>query len=175
MRLRNDIFSNKKNENLTADIGISGYIVITLLEPYLGKGHSLYLDKWCTSPALFSYLHENKTNACGTVKINRKNMSPLSKMLEWGQVECMSTDILLALKWKVKKNFRMLSTFHTDVQSPTGNIDRNTQEEIRKPAIIMKIWVRWIEVIGYWVLWNVFANRSNGIKICVFTWWIYHY
>lgn len=97
----------------------------------------MFVDNWYTSPALFSYLHENKTNACGTVKKNRKNMPALSRLLEKGQVEFMSTDKLLAIKWKDKREVRMLTTLHKNSMKPTGKIDRSTKEEIQKPECIL--------------------------------------
>lgn len=54
------------------DCGKSGSIVMSLLEPYLRKGHTLYVDNWYTSPALFDILHKNCTNACGTEKKGEK-------------------------------------------------------------------------------------------------------
>lgn len=53
------------------DVGVSGSIVITLMRPYLDKGHSLFLDTWFTSPTLFEQLHTRSTGACGTAKANR--------------------------------------------------------------------------------------------------------
>lgn len=47
-----------------ADIGKSGNIVMTLLEPYLEKGHTLFVDNWYTSPNLFESLYKSKTTAC---------------------------------------------------------------------------------------------------------------
>ena len=38
--------------DVTPDIGISGSIVMTLMEKYLGKGHILYVDNWYSSPKL---------------------------------------------------------------------------------------------------------------------------
>ncbi|XP_043590231.1 piggyBac transposable element-derived protein 4-like [Bombus pyrosoma] len=49
-------------------IGISGD-VMTLLQPYFVKDHTLITDNWYTSPRLYTLLHENKTNAFGIVKI----------------------------------------------------------------------------------------------------------
>lgn len=49
-------------------IGKSGQIVMTLLQPYLGKSHTVLMDNWYNSPALFMTLHKNLTNTYGTVK-----------------------------------------------------------------------------------------------------------
>lgn len=50
------------------DLGKSGNVVMTLLEPYLEQGHTVFVDNWYASPALFTKLENHKTNACGTVK-----------------------------------------------------------------------------------------------------------
>ncbi|CAH1985514.1 unnamed protein product [Acanthoscelides obtectus] len=57
----------------------SGNIAMTLLFPYLNKGHKLYIDNRCSSPLLAQTLLENKINCCGTVKQNRKHMPKLKK------------------------------------------------------------------------------------------------
>nr|XP_012152390.1 PREDICTED: piggyBac transposable element-derived protein 4-like [Megachile rotundata] len=61
------------------DYGKSGSIVMYLLEPYLGKGHTLYVVNWYTSPALFDVLHKNDINACGTVKKRRNGMPKMDE------------------------------------------------------------------------------------------------
>ena len=50
------------------NLGISGSIVMTLMKPYLGQGHILYVDNWYTSPQLFVELYNQNTGAVGTVK-----------------------------------------------------------------------------------------------------------
>lgn len=34
-------------------LGISDSVVMTLLDPYLGKGNTIYEDNWYSSPSLF--------------------------------------------------------------------------------------------------------------------------
>ncbi|KAJ8928125.1 hypothetical protein NQ314_019351 [Rhamnusium bicolor] len=117
------------------EVGISGSIVLTLLEKYLNNGHSLYVDNWYTSPSLFSILHEKKTNACGTVKINRKHMPPLKEKLERGQHVCYAARNILATKWLDKREVRMLSTIHTDEMIVCGKTLQG--EDKRKPLCIL--------------------------------------
>ena len=38
------------------------------------KGHTVCTDSWYSSPTLFHYLQGRKTNAVGTVRLNRKFM-----------------------------------------------------------------------------------------------------
>ena len=77
-------------ENL--DIGKSGAIVETLMKPHLGKGHTLYVDNWYASLALFKFLHNNGTNACGTVTKRRKGMPKIDKRLKKGEAAFRSSD-----------------------------------------------------------------------------------
>jgi len=50
------------------DLGVSGSIIMTLMQPYLDKSHNLFLDSWFTSPTLFEKLHTKSTGGCGTVR-----------------------------------------------------------------------------------------------------------
>nr|XP_022900609.1 piggyBac transposable element-derived protein 4-like [Onthophagus taurus] len=60
-------------------LGSSGYVVVSLMKPYLEKGHKLFTDNYYSSPILANYLFEKKTNTCGTVRENRKYMPTLKK------------------------------------------------------------------------------------------------
>ncbi|KAJ8966363.1 hypothetical protein NQ314_003564 [Rhamnusium bicolor] len=92
------------------NLGKSGQVVLTLLKKYLNKGHVLYIDNWYTSPSLFLYLHNNQTNATGTVKHNRKYMPALKEKLNKGEMMFKSAGPILAIKWCDKRDIFMLST-----------------------------------------------------------------
>lgn len=94
------------------DYDKSGSIVMSLLEPYLGKGHTFYVDNWYTSPALFDVLHKNYTNACGTVRKRRKGMPKMDEKLKKGEACFCSARNMLAIKWQDKKTVWMISTVH---------------------------------------------------------------
>ncbi|XP_030638827.1 piggyBac transposable element-derived protein 4-like [Chanos chanos] len=59
--------------------GMSGAVVLTLLQPYLNKGHPVFMDNWYSSPALFQCLLDNQTGACGTVRPTRKGIPQFEK------------------------------------------------------------------------------------------------
>lgn len=120
-----------------ADIGKSGNIVLTLLEPYLKNGHTLFVDNWYTSPSLFDYLYKNKTTACGTVKRNRKNMPTFTEKLEKSEFTHRSTENLLAVKWKDKREVHMLTSCHIPGAKETGKKDRETGRVIMKPTCVV--------------------------------------
>ncbi|KAL2731757.1 piggyBac transposable element-derived protein 4 isoform X1 [Vespula squamosa] len=83
------------------NIGKTGNIVLTTFEIVLGK----------SSPALFNLLHANVTNACGTVKRRRKGIPVMNRKLEKGEVDFRTSNNLLALKWRDKRDILMLSTY----------------------------------------------------------------
>lgn len=126
-------------EEYTAEkMGKSGEIVMTLLAPYLNKGHTLFVDNWYSSPTLFSHLHDKKTNTCGTVKPTRKFMPKLSEKLNRGEVIHKSTDNLLVMKWQDKREVRMLTSCYTAEMKDTGKTDHLTGEKIYKPKCIVE-------------------------------------
>ena len=90
------------------DIGKSGNIVMTLMQPYLDSGHTLYLDNWDRSPLLFTLLHNRQTHACATARANRKYLPKMKEKLEVGQVVFYTTSNLLALKWRDKRDVMMV-------------------------------------------------------------------
>ncbi|CAF1671042.1 unnamed protein product, partial [Adineta ricciae] len=95
------------------DLGVSGSIVMTLLKPYLQKGHVLYTDNWYTSPKLFLELYYQGTGAVGTVKKKRKT-----------------------LKWMDKREVYMLSTVHDSQMITIDRLDHKTGSKIMKPICV---------------------------------------
>lgn len=118
-------------------IGISGNVVVTMLGPYLELGHTLYIDNWYSSPTLFKYLYDHRTNACGTVRRNRIGMPKFTKKLKKGETDTFHTDEIMALAWKDKKDVTMLSTIHNNTFKPTGKVDYKTKIPISKPECIV--------------------------------------
>ena len=61
----------EKNKR-TPEVRLSNRVRIDLAEPYLNKGHRLFMDNFYSSPALDEELYENKTLACGTFRQHRE-------------------------------------------------------------------------------------------------------
>jgi hypothetical protein len=132
------IYTGKQTEIQKKNyIGISGNVVVTLLEPYLERGHTLFIDNWYSSPTLFKYLYDHRTNACGTVRRNRIGMPKFVKKLKRGETEAFHTDEMMALAWKDKKDVTMLTTVHKNVFKPTGKVNYVTKIPISKPESIV--------------------------------------
>lgn len=116
-------------------IGISGDVMM-LLQPYLEKGHTLIADNWYTSPHLYTLLHENKTNAFGTIRKNRRDMPHMEEKLKRGEMCYRSTGILLAMKWHDKKEVWMLSSAHAAALIESEKRDYRTELYKKKPSCI---------------------------------------
>lgn len=127
---RTNIKENKK-------LGISGSVVSTMLESYLGQGHTLFVDNWYTSPTLFHYLHERMTGACGTVKPNRKFMAKFPIGLQKGDVVHKQANNILAVKWKDKRDVHLLTSVHEPKLQRSENIDHSTNTFIDKPEAVI--------------------------------------
>ncbi len=109
---------------------------MTLLKPYLNKGHTIFLNNWCTSPLLFERLHELKTGGCGTVRENRIRLPKFDK-LKKGSVDYWHTDTLLALKCQDKREVTMLSTVSKPRMVRTKKVHWKTQNKIKKPESVI--------------------------------------
>ena len=109
-----------------------------MMKPYFIKGHTLFTDNYYTSPTLATYLLTNKTNSCGIVRQNRKFIPPLKQKLEKGETEAKSTNNLLAIKWKDRREVTVLITKHKLEMITLSKQDRKTNEFIRKPKCALE-------------------------------------
>lgn len=116
------------------DSGISAKIVKTLMRPYLNDGHVLYTDNWYSSPALFSWLFDRNTGACGTVNPIRKNLPCLPKKMNEGNVVVRHNDNMLAVKWCDKRPVTVLSTVH---KHEMLSVDTRSYKNKLKPKCIV--------------------------------------
>ncbi|XP_022832069.1 piggyBac transposable element-derived protein 4-like [Spodoptera litura] len=121
------------------NLGITGAVVTNLLEGLTDENRRIYADNWYSSPKLYQYLHNRKTYACGTVRLNRLkkagagNFKPLKK----GEIHALYNKPLMALKYKDKRDIYMLSTCHTAEFGPTNKYNRQTGLPVMKPEIII--------------------------------------
>ena len=120
-----------------AELGLSGSIVKTFMEPYLDRNHVLFVDNWYTSPKLLQYLFNRSTGGCGTVRRNRKKMPPVAAMKERGTVVFSSANNILATFWMDKREVALLSTIHVPRMVLSDNIDPRTRERVMKPECVV--------------------------------------
>lgn len=117
--------------------GVSGAVVKTLMQPYLGKGHTLYTDNWYSSPRLCKFLTANNTNFVGTVRQNRKDMPKLYKGLKRNEIHLQQCDDILSVQWRDKREVNFLTTIHTGEIQDSGKRDYRTHDKIMKPDVVL--------------------------------------
>ena len=64
-----ELYTGKTNEESVR--GKTHDLVMRLMQPYLHKGHTLYVDNYYSSPTLFNDLYQNGTTATGTARNRR--------------------------------------------------------------------------------------------------------
>ena len=132
------VYTGKTSE--PQEHGHSYRVVFDLLRDQLrGLGHRLYVDRYYSSPKLFSDLFEHKIAATGTVMPTRKGMPQEAKTLKLkrGEQAVYSSGEMQCLKWKDKRDIYMLTTAHSCAMKDTGKVDRKTGENIQKPECIL--------------------------------------
>ncbi|XP_045608014.2 piggyBac transposable element-derived protein 4 [Procambarus clarkii] len=119
-------------------LGLSGAVVQTLMQTYLGKGHNLYLDSWCSSLKLFGYLRENKTGACGLVRTEKKCMPVFNAKMKKGECQSFHANNILALKWCGNRDMRLLSTVHEVVKVDSRiKVGKLKGQKLKKPRAVL--------------------------------------
>ena len=119
------------------DLGLSGSIVATMMQPYLDKGHVLYTDNWYTSPSLCRFLQQHSTGFCGTVRKKRKHLPVFPSNMHKGDVVHRSCNDILCVNWHDKRDVNLLTTVHTPQMILSHSLDRTTRQRIEKPECVM--------------------------------------
>ena len=119
----------------TETFGVSGAVVLELLERYLGRGHTLYIDNWYTSPLLAEELLKYDTGVCGTVKRKRKHMPELANKLQTKEVFFFQDKNVLLTHWQDKREVNLLSTVHNPVVRKTKS--KAYQSWVWKPECVL--------------------------------------
>nr|XP_055061722.1 piggyBac transposable element-derived protein 4-like [Misgurnus anguillicaudatus]XP_055061723.1 piggyBac transposable element-derived protein 4-like [Misgurnus anguillicaudatus]XP_055061724.1 piggyBac transposable element-derived protein 4-like [Misgurnus anguillicaudatus]XP_055061725.1 piggyBac transposable element-derived protein 4-like [Misgurnus anguillicaudatus] len=113
-----DFFIYEGKSRAPQSQGLSYESVMSLVdENYLGDGYKLFLDKYFTSPGLFSDLLLKKIWACGPVWANRKGfpeaaVNKLQRNDLRGTVRWIRDNELLFVEWQDVQKVQMCSTFH---------------------------------------------------------------
>jgi hypothetical protein len=68
------VYLGKQRQHATAQITATHRTVLQVIWRVEGMGHKTFMGNYFTSPALFGYLFQLKTNVCGTVRHDRHGM-----------------------------------------------------------------------------------------------------
>ncbi len=113
--------------------------VLNLLKPYLNRDHVLHIDNFYTSPSLFYKLYDAKTNACGTIRTNRRGLPKFPKIKKGERVvRVLDGDYskFLAIKWCDKRDVHIFTSNHDD--SLVTTIKDKKTEFIQKRKCIVE-------------------------------------
>jgi len=117
----------------TPDTPKTAAVVLELLEPLFGRGHTLFIDIFSKSPELASKLKiEHSTDYVGTLKLNRKNVPKemKDKKLEKGEIIARHSGSVTVLKWHDKRNVNMVSTYHSADTWRVSNKSKETEKPL---------------------------------------------
>ena len=73
------IYSGKRADNVDSGVGVTHATVMRMVQPCIDRGHHIYFDNYYTSPAVLKDLSSKGFGACGTLRVNRKDVSLVIK------------------------------------------------------------------------------------------------
>lgn len=121
-------------EGSSPDAGVSAKVIQSLMQPYLGKNHVVYMDNWYSSPSLFDWLYTENTGACGTVRVDRAGLPCLPKKMKKGEVVVRHTATMIAVRWRDRRCVTMLST----AQNHEMVSIQRQGNEVKKPKAVVE-------------------------------------
>lgn len=113
-----------------------GSTVIQLTETLLDEGRIIIADNYYTSLPLAEYLKSRKTDLCGTIRKNKRNLPEevvKAKLKRGEQIARQKDNLYTVLKWHDKRDVLMISTCHGDSVS---NVTTK-RGDVLKPDVII--------------------------------------
>ena len=177
------VYSGKRmfgEDDPNSDMPSTETIPSVLMEPFLGKGHVLYTDNFCTSQALASHFLKNKTHLCGTIWSNCRNYSKEITSVNLQKSQAMfykpkNGSKMMACKYCANKDkasnkpkiVHMFSTCHQTNLVPSGKNDKDGNAvvwSLHSLENTIFTWAGWIISINSYIVWAPFGKRTNGTK-----------
>jgi len=116
--------------------------VSSLLDRNLGQNHYIYQDNFYNSVRLAQTLLDRNVIVCGTMRANRgsipHDLEGKGKRLKKGQPAFHRKGDVMVQVRKDKRLVRMISTVHEATIVNTGQKDRKTNMEIKKPYALVQ-------------------------------------
>jgi len=130
-----DVYTGAHRTNSEHNTAFS--VVDRLCDKTKVNGHCVYMDRWFSSPKIFSQLWGCKTKAVGPVMSNRKDIPKQAfsgKLKKTKKISC-QWDPLLTIKWKDIRDVFFLTTANEDVlvEAP---LSRGAHHKIKLDALL---------------------------------------
>ncbi|KAG5877666.1 hypothetical protein JTB14_015626 [Gonioctena quinquepunctata] len=124
-----------KSEETDHNLGHTTDVVLHLLEDYLDKGYTLYMDNFYNSVTLTNLLNTRKTYVCGTLRNKRKGnpRDVVHRKLKKGECIWQQNGPVTVCKWKDKRDVLTISNMHVVEMVEVSNRNRKLS---MKPNII---------------------------------------
>lgn len=135
--LRSIVYTGKASFPQYKGVSLLEQVVLSLVQGYEDKGHIVYMDNYYSAPSLFKKLEQENIGACGTVKVNRKQMPkellPSRLSLKKGEPPVfMRSDNLVACAWQDTKRVTFLSTVENNLTVDKAVRSKNGEGGIGK-------------------------------------------
>ncbi|XP_018397169.1 PREDICTED: piggyBac transposable element-derived protein 4-like [Cyphomyrmex costatus] len=117
-----------KSEETANNVGHTTDVVLHLLEDYLDKGYTVYMDNFYNSITLTKLLNTRKTYVCGTLRNNRKGNPEdvINRKLKKEECIWQQNGPVTVCKWKDKRDVLSISNMHAvemvEVSNRNGKI-----------------------------------------------------
>ncbi|CAH2108202.1 unnamed protein product [Euphydryas editha] len=118
-----DIYTGKKRTGV--EVGLGESVVLELTKPLVGLGCEVYFDNYFNSPILQYNLAKLNIKACGTVRLQRKNIPKnitVDRDMKRGDIFSTSFEGISFIKWMDNKAVHLLTNFLSPI--PTQVVKR---------------------------------------------------
>ena len=108
-----DIYSGKWADNVDAGVGVTHATVMRMVKPCIDRGHHIYFDNYYTSPAVLKDLSSKGFRACGTLRVNRKDVPPViesAKVKPGNPPVSVHHDGVTYISWTDKREVNLATT-----------------------------------------------------------------
>ena len=115
-----DVYCGTNSSQPAHPKGLAYGVVMKLVQPFLDKGYTVYMDNFYSSPDLFQDLLDREMAATGTVRLNRRNFPEQLKPRCGESVRTRETanfafyKQLTMVRWRDNKDVFALSILYSD-------------------------------------------------------------
>ena len=92
-------------------MGWANCVVTKLITPFMNKNHPVYFDNFFSSVRVAEHLRVQKTYACATIRVNRKDLHPCARQrLRSRKKAVRQKGTIVFTKWHDKQDVSVIST-----------------------------------------------------------------